>query len=434
MTLRAAQYLPWHPGRCAEVLVGDTVVGHAGQLHPAVDRARPACRRAPARRAQPRCDSDRRGAAGAAGVAVPGRVPGRQPGGGRATCRPRPWPMRCARAPANCWKTCSCSTCSPARRSATDRKSLTLRAAVPGAGSHADRRRRQRRPRRRGATRRRGRRRRTAGLTVRAVHNRWARAASSVGNSQLKTRFPQHLRRGVTPCQRERRIAAQHDSAELEQGGRMWAGPADGAVRAAAWTSARDCAPGFRWPRRGRRRGSSARGLGQGRPAPQQASRRHGSTKTTAGQCLRARRGRAWSIGSAGGARAIRGRARSRFARSHRSRCSHPRTPAPTVARRRSSAGGRPVAVWSRRSTGFAGARPYRRGAALNPVPQPVFQLVAGLHQRARRQHPAAGQLCDVSLGRSAVHELSRQVDQLAVSGPSSSAAQSPTVSPSHAT
>jgi phenylalanyl-tRNA synthetase beta chain len=28
--------LPWHPGRCAEVLVGETVVGHAGQLHPAV--------------------------------------------------------------------------------------------------------------------------------------------------------------------------------------------------------------------------------------------------------------------------------------------------------------------------------------------------------------------------------------------------------------
>jgi len=34
--LWAAQYLPWHPGRCAEVLVGETVVGHAGQLHPAV--------------------------------------------------------------------------------------------------------------------------------------------------------------------------------------------------------------------------------------------------------------------------------------------------------------------------------------------------------------------------------------------------------------
>ena len=36
VTLRAAQYLPWHPGRCAEVLVGQTCVGHAGQLHPAV--------------------------------------------------------------------------------------------------------------------------------------------------------------------------------------------------------------------------------------------------------------------------------------------------------------------------------------------------------------------------------------------------------------
>ncbi|OCB47068.1 phenylalanine--tRNA ligase subunit beta [Mycobacterium malmoense] len=34
--LRAAQHLPWHPGRCAEVLVGDAVVGHAGQLHPSV--------------------------------------------------------------------------------------------------------------------------------------------------------------------------------------------------------------------------------------------------------------------------------------------------------------------------------------------------------------------------------------------------------------
>ena len=34
--LRAAEYLPWHPGRCAEVLVGETRVGHAGQLHPAV--------------------------------------------------------------------------------------------------------------------------------------------------------------------------------------------------------------------------------------------------------------------------------------------------------------------------------------------------------------------------------------------------------------
>lgn len=36
LTLRAAAVLPWHPGRCAEVLVGDIPVGYAGQLHPAV--------------------------------------------------------------------------------------------------------------------------------------------------------------------------------------------------------------------------------------------------------------------------------------------------------------------------------------------------------------------------------------------------------------
>ncbi len=36
VTLRPAQLLPWHPGRCAEVLVGEVSVGHAGQLHPAV--------------------------------------------------------------------------------------------------------------------------------------------------------------------------------------------------------------------------------------------------------------------------------------------------------------------------------------------------------------------------------------------------------------
>lgn len=33
---RSANYLPWHPGRCAELLVDGVVVGHAGELHPAV--------------------------------------------------------------------------------------------------------------------------------------------------------------------------------------------------------------------------------------------------------------------------------------------------------------------------------------------------------------------------------------------------------------
>ncbi|WP_328357120.1 phenylalanine--tRNA ligase subunit beta [Mycobacterium sp. NBC_00419] len=36
VALRAAQHLPWHPGRCAEVLLDGRIVGYAGQLHPAV--------------------------------------------------------------------------------------------------------------------------------------------------------------------------------------------------------------------------------------------------------------------------------------------------------------------------------------------------------------------------------------------------------------
>ncbi|MDG4801520.1 phenylalanine--tRNA ligase subunit beta [Micromonospora sp. WMMD980] len=36
VTVRAGERAPWHPGRCAELLVDDAVVGHAGELHPAV--------------------------------------------------------------------------------------------------------------------------------------------------------------------------------------------------------------------------------------------------------------------------------------------------------------------------------------------------------------------------------------------------------------
>ena len=36
VTVRAAELAPWHPGRCAEVLVDDLPVGYAGELHPAV--------------------------------------------------------------------------------------------------------------------------------------------------------------------------------------------------------------------------------------------------------------------------------------------------------------------------------------------------------------------------------------------------------------
>jgi phenylalanyl-tRNA synthetase beta chain len=34
LNVRAGNYAPWHPGRCAELLLDDTVVGHAGELHP----------------------------------------------------------------------------------------------------------------------------------------------------------------------------------------------------------------------------------------------------------------------------------------------------------------------------------------------------------------------------------------------------------------
>ncbi|GAB4004478.1 phenylalanine--tRNA ligase subunit beta [Nocardioides ultimimeridianus] len=39
VTTTAATLAPWHPGRCAELRIDDAVLGHAGELHPAVCRA-----------------------------------------------------------------------------------------------------------------------------------------------------------------------------------------------------------------------------------------------------------------------------------------------------------------------------------------------------------------------------------------------------------
>jgi len=36
ITVRAAEQAPWHPGRCAAIAVDGKVIGHAGELHPAV--------------------------------------------------------------------------------------------------------------------------------------------------------------------------------------------------------------------------------------------------------------------------------------------------------------------------------------------------------------------------------------------------------------
>jgi phenylalanyl-tRNA synthetase beta chain len=38
-TVRAGAQAPWHPGRCAEIVVDERVVGYAGELHPAVCQA-----------------------------------------------------------------------------------------------------------------------------------------------------------------------------------------------------------------------------------------------------------------------------------------------------------------------------------------------------------------------------------------------------------
>jgi phenylalanyl-tRNA synthetase beta chain len=39
VTVTAASLAPWHPGRCAQVSIGDVLIGHAGELHPRVCEA-----------------------------------------------------------------------------------------------------------------------------------------------------------------------------------------------------------------------------------------------------------------------------------------------------------------------------------------------------------------------------------------------------------
>jgi phenylalanyl-tRNA synthetase beta chain len=67
VTISSAQMAPWHPGRCGEVRVGETVVGHAGELHPRVCKAYGV----PERTAAAELDLDLLLAAAAAIVAAP---------------------------------------------------------------------------------------------------------------------------------------------------------------------------------------------------------------------------------------------------------------------------------------------------------------------------------------------------------------------------
>ena len=67
LSVRSGQRPPWHPGRCAELLVDGAVVGHAGELHPAVCQAM----HLPARSCAVEVDLDALAAAGADVVEAP---------------------------------------------------------------------------------------------------------------------------------------------------------------------------------------------------------------------------------------------------------------------------------------------------------------------------------------------------------------------------
>jgi phenylalanyl-tRNA synthetase beta chain len=66
VAVRNGEYAPWHPGRCAEIVLGSEVVGHAGELHPKVCQAFGL----PARTSAVELDLDRLIAAGPAMVAA----------------------------------------------------------------------------------------------------------------------------------------------------------------------------------------------------------------------------------------------------------------------------------------------------------------------------------------------------------------------------
>ena len=116
----AASRMPWHPGRCAEVLVGGVELGHAGELHPKVCQAFGL----PPRSAAVEVDLDllmrarARRHAGPGLLDVPAGQGGRRPGRRRRRARRR----RRGRAARGCRRRCSSrsgsSTSTPATRSA----------------------------------------------------------------------------------------------------------------------------------------------------------------------------------------------------------------------------------------------------------------------------------------------------------------------------
>lgn len=128
LIVRGDQHAPWHPGRCAALFAvvdgAETLVGHAGELHPRVIKAlhlpERSCameidldlveRAAPAR-------SRRRGSPRSPWPRRTSRSSSTPP------CRPPTWRRRCARGRVNSSSPSACSTCS--------RASSSVRAASP---------------------------------------------------------------------------------------------------------------------------------------------------------------------------------------------------------------------------------------------------------------------------------------------------------------
>ncbi len=110
---------PWHPGRCAQLLVDGEELGHAGELHPSRVHGvrRPgAHQRARGRPGPP----DRQGAGrhhAAAVLDLPGRQGGRRASSWTPTSRRPPSRGRSGRLRVRCWSPCGSSTSTPVRRS-----------------------------------------------------------------------------------------------------------------------------------------------------------------------------------------------------------------------------------------------------------------------------------------------------------------------------
>ena len=119
---------PWHPGRCAELLLDGARVGLAGELHPRVVAALGAARAHLRRRGEPRRARRRGGRARARCRRRSCRTTRRPASTSRSSsttaCPPPTSRRRCARAPARCSRRCGCSTSTPVRRWGRARRSL----------------------------------------------------------------------------------------------------------------------------------------------------------------------------------------------------------------------------------------------------------------------------------------------------------------------